>query len=175
MKKIKIAQIGMNRHSHAGSVFHSLTKYPDIFEIAGYALVEDEREISARKLKAFEGYRELTLDEILNDPTIEAVTVETDEIHLTKYATLAAQHGKHRHMETPGSPSLADFEKLIETVRTGGKTFCIGYMYRYNPYVMDLVKRVRNGELGEITSVEAQMNCWHEKELRSWLSAFRAV
>ena len=30
----------------------------------------------------------MTLDEILNDPTIEAVTVETDEIHLTKYAQL---------------------------------------------------------------------------------------
>ena len=172
MKKIRIAQIGMNRHSHAGSVFHSLTKYPDIFEIAGYTLVEDEREISERKLKVFNGFRELTLDEILNDPTIEAVTVETDEIHLTKYATLAALHGKHIHMEKPGSPSLEDFEKLIETVKTGGKVFHIGYMYRYNPFVIDLMEKVRSGALGEITSVEAQMNCWHDVSLRNWLSDF---
>ena len=172
MKKIRIAQIGMNQHSHAGCVFHSLKEFPDVFDIAGYALVEDERETCKHKLKPFEGYRELTLEEILNDPTIEAVTVETDEIHLTKYATLAALHGKHIHMEKPGSPSLADFEKLIEAVRAGGKVFHIGYMYRYNPFVIDLMKKVKSGELGEIHSVEAQMNCRHDASLRNWLKAF---
>ena len=31
---------------------------------------------------------EMTLEEILSDPTIEAVTVETEEIYLTQYALL---------------------------------------------------------------------------------------
>ena len=113
MRKIRIAQIGMNKNSHGAPIFQTLCQHPEVFEIAGYALVEDERENCAERLHVFEGYTELTLDEILNDPTIEAVTVETDEIHLTKYATLAIEHGKHIHMEKPGSQSLADFEKLI--------------------------------------------------------------
>ena len=113
MRKIRIAQIGMNKNSHGTQIFQTLCQHSDVFEIAGFALVEDERENCAERLHVFEGYTELTLDEILNDPTIEAVTVETDEIHLTKYATLAIEHGKHVHMEKPGSQSLADFEKLI--------------------------------------------------------------
>ena len=58
----------------------------EIFEMVGYVLVEDERETCKGKIKKFfANYTELSLDDVLNDPTIEAVAVETDEIHLTKY------------------------------------------------------------------------------------------
>jgi len=173
MRKIRIAQIGMNENSHGTQIFETICELSDIFEVVGYALVENERENCAERLYVFDGYPELTLDEILNDPTIEAVTVETDEIHLTKYATLAAQHGKHIHMEKPGSQSLADFEKLIETVKASGKVFHTGYMYRYNPYVKEILEKVRAGKLGEIYGIEAQMNCIHEPEKRQWMSGFK--
>ena len=103
----------------------------------------------------------MTVDEILNDPEITAVTIETEEIYLTKYATLAAEHKKHIHMEKPGSPDLEGFENLINIIRKNGTVFSTGYMYRHNPYIKDLMKRIENGELGEIISVEAQMNCYH--------------
>lgn len=173
MRKIRIAQIGMNRYSHAPEIFHTLKKRSDLFELVGYALVEDERETCAHKLHFFEGYPELTLEEILNDPTIEAVAVETDEIHLTKYTQMAAEHGKHIHMEKPGSQSLADFERLIETVRMGGKTFHIGYMYRYNPFIADTIKRAKAGEFGSIYSVEAHMSRFDSKTTREWFASFK--
>ncbi len=173
MRKIKIAQIGMNRYSHAPEVFHTLSIHPEVFDLVGYALVEDERETCAQKLKWFEGYPELTLDEILNDPTIEAVAVETDEIHLTKYAQLAAEHGKHIHMEKPGSQDLAAFERLIDTVKANGKTFHIGYMYRYNPYISEAITRAKAGELGTIYSVEAHMSRLDGAACREWFSSFK--
>ena len=173
MRKIKIAQIGINRYSHANAVFMTLKKLNDIFEIVGYALVEDERETCAEKLSLFEGYPELTIDEILNDPEIEAVSIETDEIHLTKYTRLAAEHGKHIHMEKPGSQNLSDFESMIESVRKGGKTFHTGYMYRYNPYIQKIIEEIKNGDFGEVHSVEAQMNCIHTPNVREWLSTFK--
>ncbi len=173
MRKIKIAQIGMNRYSHAPEVFHTLAIHPEVFDLVGYALVEDERETCADKLKWFDGYPELTLDEILNDPTIEAVAVETDEIHLTKYAQMAAEHGKHIHMEKPGSQDLAAFEKLIDTVRVGGKTFHMGYMYRYNPYISEAITRAKAGELGSIYSIEAHMSRLDGAACREWFGSFK--
>ena len=172
MKKIRIAQIGMNRYSHGPDIFLTLKELPQVFDIAGYALVEDERETCANKLQVFDGYPELTLEKILSDPMIEAVAVETDEIHLLKYAALAAQHGKHIHMEKPGSPDLPAFEALIDAVRSSGKVFHIGYMYRYNPYISDAVRRAKAGELGEIFSVEAQMSRYDGEETRRWLGSF---
>lgn len=173
MRKIRIAQIGVNRYSHAPEIFHTLSIHPEIFDLVGYALVEDERDTCKDKLKWFEGYPELTLDEILEDSTIEAVTVETDEIHLLKYAQLAAEHGKHVHMEKPGSQSLENFEKLIETVRASGKVFHTGYMYRYNPYISEAITRAKEGKLGDIYSVEAHMSRLDDNECREWFGSFK--
>ncbi|MBE6553086.1 MAG: Gfo/Idh/MocA family oxidoreductase [Ruminococcaceae bacterium] len=174
MRKIKIAQIGMNRYSHAPEIFHTMKIHPELFDLVGYALVEDERETCAAKIeKFFAGYPELTLEQILSDPTIEAVAVETDEIHLTKYAQMAADAGKHIHMEKPGSQNLADFERLIETVRRNGKTFHIGYMYRYNPLISRAIEDAKNGKFGQIYSVEAHMSRFDKKATREWFGSFK--
>lgn len=172
MRKIRIAQIGTSRFSHGNEIFNTLKSSSDIFELVGYAFPENEREKFPEHMEAFAGYREMSLDEILNDDTIEAVTVECEEIYLTKYALLAAKHGKHIHMEKPGSPALSEFEKLIEAVRDGGKVFHVGYMYRYNPFIRDAIDRAKKGELGEIFSVEAHMDLRHRVEERQWIKTF---
>ena len=169
MRKIKIAQIGINTYSHSNEIFGSICKQSDIFEVVGYVLPENERKRIPHKVNYYADYKELALDDVLNDPEIEAVTIETDEIYLTKYALMAAKAGKHIHMEKPGGASLADFEELISIMKKTGKVFHTGYMYRYNPYISDLINKVQNGELGEIISVEAQMNCTHPATTRQWL------
>ena len=49
MKKIRIAQIGTSKYSHGNEIFATLTKFPDVFEIVGYAMPEGEREKVPRK------------------------------------------------------------------------------------------------------------------------------
>ena len=173
MRKVVIAQIGTSKNSHGNDIFKTLKRNNDVFEIAGYAFTENERTKFPEKMSDFEGYKELTVAEILKNPEIEAVAVETEEINLTKYALMAAEHKKHIHMEKPGGLVLSDFERLIETVKRNKTVFHTGYMYRYNPYITELKKQVKNGELGEIISVEAQMNCIHNKDVRDWLGSFK--
>lgn len=172
MRKIKVAQIGTSANSHGNETFRTLKSLSDIYEIAGYVFPENEREKFPQRMGDFNGYKELTLEEVLNDPEIEAVTIETEEIYLTKYALMAAEHGKHIHMEKPGGINLEDFEKLINIMRKTGKTFHTGYMYRYNPYIVELKEQIKNGEFGDIISVEAQMNCAHPTNVREWLGKF---
>ena len=161
MKKVKIAQIGISMDSHGGQIFKSICRQNDLFEAVGYCLPENERVVcTPERLKCFEGYSELSLDEILNDPTITAVTVETEEKFLTKYALLAAQHGKNIHMEKPGGIDLPEFEKLVKTVRKNGTVLHIGYMYRYNPYVNELMQHAASGAMGHINFVETAMSCY---------------
>ena len=172
MRKVKIAQIGTSANSHGRGIFDSIKRNADIFDIVGYVLPEGEREKFPISMPVFEGYRELTLDEVLKNPEIEAVAIETEEVYITKYALLAAEHGKAIHMEKPGGLERSEFEKLIETVKKNNLIFHTGYMYRYNPYITELREQIKRGELGEIISVEAQMNCHHPKELREWLGTF---
>lgn len=173
MRKIRIAQIGINLYSHGGEIFETLKSLPDYFEVVGYTLVENEAEISKHKLGVFEGVPYLTLDEILSDPTIEAVTVETDEVHLLKYAIMAAEAGKHIHMEKPGSQSVADFERLVSIMKRTGKTLTLGYMYRYHPAIMDLINSIKSGEFGRVFSVDADMSVAHPDDMRLWQKTFK--
>lgn len=166
---IRVGFIGLNYHSHGPQIYGSIRKQSELFEVAGYCLPENEREKYPEKLKCLEGLPELTLEEMLADPTIDAMVIETDEIHLTKYALLAAKAGKHTHMEKPGGADGESFAELIRTMRESGKVFHTGYMYRYNPMIRDLLAQIRRGELGEIVSVEAQMNCYQQEKIRAWL------
>ncbi len=168
---IRVGLVGMNFHSHGPQIYKSILKQSDLFEVAGYCLPENEREKYPQKLACLEGLKERPLEEMLSDPTIDAMIIETDEIHLTKYALLAARAGKHIHMEKPGGNDLALFAALISAMRESGKVFHTGYMYRYNPEVRSLLAQVRAGELGEIISVEAQMNCYQKPSVREWLGA----
>ena len=172
MKKIRIAQIGTSNNSHGSPIWKNLPRQSDLFEVVGYAFPENEREKFARQMPKFEGFREMTVEEILNDPSIEAVTVETEEIHLTKYAIMAAKAGKHIHMEKPGGLSLAEFEELIGIMKEKKLAFSTGYMYRFNPKIMEAMEKIRRGDLGEIYSVEAHMDCAHAADVRSWLGTF---
>ncbi len=173
MKRIKIAQIGTSLYSHGDGIFKTLRRFSDVFELVGYALPENERKKFPERMAAFGDLPELTVAQILQDPTIDAVTVETEEIYLTKYAQMVADAGKHIHMEKPGSQDLAAFEKLIQTVKEKGLVFHIGYMYRYNPMVLDLMEQIRRGELGQLVCVDAQMSGNQEPELRQWLTTFK--
>ena len=172
MRKIKVAQIGTSRFSHGNAVFEVLKKHPDVFEILGYAMPEGEKEKFPECIPAFKDYPERTAEDILSDPEIEAVFVETEEIYLTKYAKKVVNAKKHLHMEKPGGLSFPDFAQMIDTAKKNNTLFHTGYMYRYNPMIMRLFERIDKGELGEIVGVEAQMSCYHGGAWRQWMNTF---
>ena len=172
MKRVRVAQIGTSEYSHGTPIWQSLLRQPDAFEVVGYALPEGEKQKFPGCVKPFEGYREMTVDEILADPTIEAVVVETEEIYLTKYALMVARAGKHLHMEKPGGLAPDAFRELVATLRAGELVFSVGYMYRFNPAIRSAIDRARRGELGRIYAVEAQMGGKHPARQRDWLSTF---
>ena len=172
MKKIRIAQIGTSEYSHGCPVFKTLVDCPETFEIVGYALPENEREKFPEQVKIFDSYKEMTVEQILADESIDAVTVETEEIYLTKYAKMVVDAKKHLHMEKPGGLSLSAFIDMVNTAEKNKTVFHTGYMYRYNPILSSLIERIDKGELGDIISVEAHMSCHHPDGFREWQNTF---
>ncbi len=176
MRKIKIAQIGTG-HDHAPAAISTLKRQSDIYELVGFAVVpEDDGNVESMRFentkKYYEGVPQMTVEEILNYPDLDAVCIETEDRALTKYALMAAQKGLHIQMDKPGGISVEEFDKLIDTVSDKGLIFHTGYMYRYNPAVLKLMEDIAAGKLGEIISVEAQMNCNHPKDKRDWLGHY---
>ncbi len=158
MKRIRIAQIGTG-HAHAAAAFAALKFHSDIFEVVGVAEPVPERVETTLQRKTYEGFPRYTVEELLSLPGLDAVTIETDELYLSKYAQMAAERSIHVHMDKPGGMEHSEFEKLVETARNNHTVLHLGYMYRYNPYVIELLRQVKNGELGKLLCVEAHMSC----------------
>ena len=171
MNKIKVIQIGIG-YAHATGILDDMLHQPEIFDVVGLALPDDEKEKYLCKYEKYTNLRIMTVTEALNRKDIDAVTVEAYETNLTYYALMAIEHGFDVHMDKPGGTDITLFKKLINTAKEKNKILHLGYMYRYNTEIQSLFEKVDSGELGEIYSVETQMSCYNDTEMRKWLGMF---
>lgn len=168
---IRIGQIGM-AHDHAEGKMKTVRKYPEIFEVVGVA--EENPEV----LKKWGGYGcyqdlpQMSIDELLNVPNLDAVMVETEELSLVKYGQKCIDQGIHIHLDKPAGGNICDFEQLLLTAERKKLTVQLAYMYRYNPAVQYCLEMIKSGKLGEIFRVQAIMNTYHPPKKRAWLKPF---
>jgi len=102
----------------------------------------------------------------------DAILVESDVWDLTKYAQMCIDAGKHIHMDKPASGTLEEYKQLLDTAEAKKLVVQLGYMYRYNPAVQKCFELVREGKLGEIYSINAEMSTLHKPEYKQWLTNF---
>lgn len=166
---IKIGQIGIG-HNHSDKM-KTVRKFPELFEVVGYA--EENLEWIARRgdKPYFRDLPRMSADEVIEKS--DAVLVETDVWDLTATAQKCIDAGRHVHLDKPASGTLAEFRRLLDTAKAKGLVVQLGYMYRYNPAVRKLLEMVKNGELGEITAIHAEMSVHHSDAYRKWLRNFR--
>ena len=160
---IKIGQIGIG-HNHGEAKMAAVRKFPELFQVIGYA-EEDEEWIRKRGgMKGYQGLPRLSVEEVIAQS--DAVLVECDVWNLTKYAKMCIDAGTHIHMDKPASGSLEEYRALLDSAEAQGLVVQLGYMYRYNPAVLKCFEAAKSGELGEIYSINAEMSTFHSPEYK---------
>ena len=169
MEKISLGQIGIG-HNHGGSKMLGARKFPELFEIVGYA-EENERWIEKRgELETYKDLTRMSVEEVIEKS--ELVLIESDVWDLTKYAKMCVDAGKHIHMDKPASGTLEAYKYVLDTAKAKDLIVQLGYMYRYNPAVLKCLEHIKNGDLGEIYSINAEMSTFHGKAYKKWLTNF---
>lgn len=168
MKRIRIGQIGIG-HNHGGAKMATVRKFPELFDVVGYA-EENEEWIKKRADKpCYEGLRRYSVDELIDK--CDAIMLESDVWDLDKYARLCVDRGKHIHMDKPAG-ILSEFGEVLATAKEKGLVVQMAYMYRYNPAVLECFEHIKNGDLGEIYSINAEMSTFHSPNYKRWLKNF---
>ena len=169
MKRIKIGQIGIG-HNHGEGKMQAVRKLPELFEVVGYA-EENERWVEKRGgLSCYKGLPRMSVEEIIEKS--DAILVESDVWNLTKYAALCVEAGKHIHMDKPASGTLEEYKYVLDTAKEKNLVVQLGYMYRYNPAVLECFEHIKNGDIGEIYSINAEMSTFHSPAYKTWLTNF---
>ena len=97
-----------------------------------------------------------SIDELLANPEVEAVTIVTnDQTH--REATVKALHaGKHVLCEKPMALSKEDCKAMIAAQKETGNILMVGQIGRYTEAFNKAVEIVNSGEIGELFCVESE-------------------
>lgn len=175
MERIKIAFLGTT-HEHATGKLNAVKKLGDLYEIVG---VYDDTDITkaakfSQKYQAFYDYPQLSLDELLNYPGLQAVCVETPNNELVSSSLKCMERGLAMHMDKPAGEDLPLFKQLLDGCKAAGIPFQMGYMFRGNPAMQMAAKAVKDGWIGDVFDVHADMNhCYGGPDYQVYISNFR--
>ena len=143
-------------HAHALDIVKVLRASPD-FALAG--LCEPDEVVRARyeQEAAVQGLPWLAQEELLGNPAIQMVAVESNVTRLLSFGRAVVDAGKHLHMDKPAGTSLTEFLELLDSAERQQRLVQMGYMFRYNPGFDILRKMVSEGALGHVHAIHASM------------------
>src|SRR4051794_868899 len=98
-------------------------------------------------------------EEVLADPTVDAVSIATPPATHYPLAKRALEAGKHVLVEKPLATCAAEAVELMELAASRGLVLMPGHTFLYSPAVNKVRELIDSGELGEIYFVtSSRMN-----------------
>ena len=143
---IALCSFGMS-----GWVFHApfITRNPG-FKF--YAVWERSKDLAKQKYPDVKVFRDY--DEMLADPAVEMVVVNTPSYTHYEYAKKSLQAGKHTIVEKPFTATVAQAQELIDLAKAKGVRLSVFQNRRYDSDLRTVKKILREGWLGEIKDAE---------------------
>lgn len=149
MTRVGVVGTGVMGRNHA-RVLHELGGV----ELVGVA---DSNLDAACQIADFHAIRAYSsLEELLQKERPDAVTiaVPTESHHRAVMEALAA--GCHVMVEKPIAATLAEADEMVAAAKSANRVLAVGHIERYNPAVLELKRRLDDGQLGKAYEFDAQ-------------------
>ena len=153
--RIKYGQIGVG-HAHASKI--GVYRQSADYDVVGVVEPDAGLRERAEQTEAFLGLKWMTEEQLLNEPGLAVVGVETPVRRLLSTARQCVLAGKHVHIDKPAGESLDEFREVLDLAARAHLAVQMGYMYRYSPAFVMLRDLLRKGWLGEPFEVHAVMS-----------------
>jgi UDP-2-acetamido-3-amino-2,3-dideoxy-glucuronate N-acetyltransferase len=90
------------------------------------------------------------INELLADPSIDAVALATPAVAHYAMAKAALEAGKDVLVEKPLAVDVKQGEDLVQLAASKNRILMVGHILRYHPAILKLQELIRNGALGKI-------------------------
>lgn len=150
--KISVALIGSgNRGSYDAKIVHAdpraaITALCDKFD--------DRIEIAKQTIKTENPTVYKDFEKVLAAPDIDAVIIATPPFEHPRMLEAAVQAKKHVYCEKPVGVDIEGCKRVIATGKKADPKKCLsfGYQQRYGPVYLEAYKRLKNGDIGELST-----------------------
>jgi predicted dehydrogenase len=95
------------------------------------------------------------LEQVLEDPEVEAVTIATPAATHLELALAALNAGKHVLVEKPLALTVAEGQKIVDAAEERGLTLMCDHTYCYTPAVQKIRELTHAGTIGEVQYVDS--------------------
>ena len=159
---IGVVSLGWMGRLHASSYQRIPSRFPELGIRPRLVVAADpleENQVAAREQFGFEK-AVASIDEVLADPEVEAVSICSPNFLHRDFAVKAAAAGKPFWIEKPMGVDAGQSREIRDAAaaaRDGaGIATAVGFNYRHAPAIAHLRELVASGRLGRITNVR----CW---------------
>jgi UDP-N-acetylglucosamine 3-dehydrogenase len=97
-------------------------------------------------------------NDMLADPTIDAVSIVTMWDQHTGPAVAALEAGKHVFLEKPIASTMNDCRRIIETSKRARGILQVGHICRFNPRYRMAKQAIDAGKIGRIVAMSSRRN-----------------
>ncbi|MCX7100144.1 MAG: Gfo/Idh/MocA family oxidoreductase [Methylobacter sp.] len=98
------------------------------------------------------------LDELLADPSIDAIYLPLANHEHAKWTLRAIEQGKHVLCEKPMALTIADINAIEAAAQQNKVTVMEGFMYRFHPQHARVQELIASGLIGEVRSVRSSFS-----------------
>ena len=95
-------------------------------------------------------------NKVFDRSDIEAVSICTPTVTHADIALTAIKTGKHVLVEKPMTDTIDEAESLIRAAEAQGVYLAVGFVERFNPAVNETIKKISEGEIGEVILAHAR-------------------
>ncbi|MDE2840403.1 MAG: Gfo/Idh/MocA family oxidoreductase [Chloroflexota bacterium] len=170
MTPIRCAVLGTG-HSHALGKLNVMRNFPE-WDLVGVCEPDDSWRQQRQQEESWQGLAWLEEAEVLDDPTIQMIAVESEVPQLLPLGEKAIAAGKHIHLDKPAGMDLPRWRALLDKSEQQGLIIQMGYMFRYNPGFNLVRQAVSEGWLGDVHYVRGGINSASDSATRERLSHY---
>jgi predicted dehydrogenase len=155
---MKLGMLGM-WHSHAQGIVRQAAAHPEEFELVGFWDPEPEvvKDRSARWKEWVSGLRVFERPEDLLRERLDGVVVDGRVHHNVAVARQALDAGLPVLLEKPAGTDIEDHRRLVDLARRKHLHLQMAYLFRYMSAVLEMLRRVRSGALGDVYEFRARL------------------
>ncbi len=151
MQKLNLALIGCG---YWGKNYLNLFDSEGRFGNAKLKYISDIKQPNKGVPKWVEFTNEIS--KVLEDPEIDGVIIATPTKSHFEVASQALIAGKHILIEKPLTLNLKESEKLNILAKEKKKVLMVGHIFKYNPALIEIKRRIDAGEIGQIKYLDSR-------------------
>jgi len=155
---IGVVSLGWMGRLHSASYQRLPSRFPELGIRPRLVVAADPIEENQKAAVEQFGFEKAvaSIDEVLADPEVEAISICSPNFLHRDFAVKAAAAGKPFWIEKPMGVCAAQSREIRDAARAAGIATAVGFNYRHAPAIAHLRELVAGGRLGRITNVR----CW---------------